>query len=153
MNRKSRNINLIVIHCSATPENRDYTPQMLLLDHRQRGFNTYGYHFYVRRSGQRVPMRELELAGAHVTGFNRDSIGICYEGGCDAAGKAKDTRTVQQKEAIVALLKELVQLYPDAEIVGHRDLSPDKDGDGVIEPHEWTKLCPSFDAKTEYKNI
>ena len=100
-----------------------------------------------------MPLRPLELAGAHVTGFNRESIGICYEGGCDVHGKAKDTRTQQQKDAIVALLRELVIHYPDAEICGHRDLSPDKDGDGVIEPQEWVKMCPCFDAKKEYKMI
>lgn len=153
MARKSRNINLIVVHCSATPENLDYTPDMLLRDHLGRGFNSYGYHFYIRKSGQRVALRPLELAGAHVTGFNRESIGICYEGGCDASGKAKDTRTQQQKDAIVALLRELVIIYPDAEICGHRDLSPDKDGDGVVEPHEWIKMCPCFDAKKEYRMI
>ncbi len=117
------------MHCSATPENRDYTPEMLLRDHLARGFNSYGYHFYIRKSGQRVVLRPLELAGA------------------------KDTRTQQQKDAIVALLRELVIIYPDAEICGHRDLSPDKDGDGVVEPHEWIKMCPCFDAKKEYRMI
>jgi len=153
MARKSRNINLIVIHCSATRFMLDYTPEMLLRDHKARGFNTWGYHFYIRKSGQRVALRPLELAGAHVTGFNRDSIGICYEGGCDNTGKPADTRTIQQKNAIVALLQELVVHYPDAEICGHRDLSPDKDGDGIIEPNEWVKMCPCFDAKKEYKMI
>jgi len=153
MARKSRNINLIVIHCSATTVLRDYTPDMLERDHRERGFNSAGYHFYIRRSGQRVAMRPLALAGAHVTGFNKASIGICYEGGIDAQGKPADTRTLQQKNAIAALLRELVIVYPDSEIVGHRDLSADKDGDGVIEPHEWVKMCPCFDAKKEYRII
>lgn len=151
--RKSRKINLIVVHCSATPANRDYSPDMLLRDHKARGFSTYGYHFYVRKSGQRVQLRPLEMIGAHVTGFNRDSVGICYEGGLDAAGKPADTRTLQQKDAIAALLRELVIHFPDAEICGHRDLSPDKDGDGVIEPQEWIKMCPCFDAKKEYRMI
>lgn len=153
MPRKSRNINLIVVHCSATPVNRDYTPDQLLRDHKARGFNSWGYHFYIRKNGQRVALRPLELAGAHVTGFNRDSIGICYEGGIDANGKPADTRTDLQKLALIALLRELVVHYPDAEICGHRDLSPDKDGDGVIEPQEWIKMCPCFDAKKEYKAI
>lgn len=153
MARKSRNINLIVVHCSATPVNRDYTPDQLLRDHMARGFNSWGYHFYIRKSGQRVALRPLELAGAHVTGFNRDSIGICYEGGLDANGKATDTRTDLQKLALIAILRELVVHYPDAEICGHRDLSPDADGDGVIEPSEWIKMCPCFDARKEYKMI
>ena len=150
---KSRNINLIVVHCSATRENLDYTPEMLVRDHKARGFNAAGYHFYIRKSGQRVALRPLQLAGAHVTGFNRDSIGVCYEGGCDVSGKAKDTRTPQQKESLIALLRELVMHYRDAEICGHRDLSPDQDGDGVIEPQEWIKMCPCFDAKKEYRLI
>jgi len=151
--RKSRNINLIVVHCTATPVNRDYTPEMLERDHKERGFNSAGYNFYIRKSGQRVALRPLHLIPAHVTGFNRESIGIVYEGGLDAKGKPADTRTQQQKDAIVALLKELVLIYNDAEICGHRDLSPDKDGDGVVEPHEWIKMCPCFDARKEYKFI
>ncbi len=151
--RKSRNINLIVVHCSATSILRDYTPEALERDHRERGFNSAGYHFYIRRSGQRVSLRPLDLAGAHVTGFNKASIGICYEGGLDARGKPADTRTLQQKDAIASLLRELVVKYPDSEILGHRDLSPDKDGDGVVEPHEWVKMCPCFDAKKEYRMI
>jgi N-acetylmuramoyl-L-alanine amidase len=125
----------------------------LLRDHKARGFNSWAYHFYIRKSGQRVALRPLELAGAHVTGFNRDSIGICYEGGLDANGKATDTRTDLQKLALIAILRELVVHYPDAEICGHRDLSPDADGDGVIEPSEWIKMCPCFDARKEYKMI
>lgn len=150
---KSRNINLIVVHCSATSVLRDYTKDMLEHDHRERGFNSAGYHFYIPRSGNRVALRPLELIGAHVTGFNKESIGVCYEGGINAEGKAADTRTAAQKDAIVALLRELVVFYPDAEIVGHRDLSPDKNGDGVISPDEWTKQCPCFDAKKEYRMI
>ncbi|MFA5450599.1 MAG: N-acetylmuramoyl-L-alanine amidase [Dehalococcoidales bacterium] len=151
--RNSRNINLIVIHCSATSELKDYTPEMMERDHRERGFNSAGYHFYIRRSGYRHPLRPLQLVGAHVLGFNKESIGVCYEGGINAKGKPADTRTDAQKEAMKQLLEELVVLYPDAQIVGHRDLSPDLNGDGVISPDEWIKQCPCFDAKKEYKNI
>ena len=151
--KSSRNINLIVVHCSATSVLQDYTPDMLERDHRARGFNSAGYHFYIRRSGQRVALRPLALAGAHVTGFNKDSIGICYEGGLDAKGKIADTRTPQQKDAIAALLRELVIIYPDSEIVGHRDLSPDLNADGKITQNEWIKACPCFDAKSEYRMI
>ena len=153
MARKSKNISLIVVHCSATSILRDYTPEMLERDHRERGFNSAGYHFYIRRSGQRVALRPLSLVGAHVTGFNKDSIGICYEGGINATGKPADTRTQQQKDALAALLRELVVLYPESEILGHRDLSPDKNGDGIVSPDEWIKQCPCFDAKKEYRMI
>ncbi len=153
MARKSRNINLIVVHCSATSVLREYTPEQMERDHRERGFNSAGYHFYIRRSGYRVALRPLEMIGAHVTGFNKASIGVCYEGGVNAKGKTADTRTPQQKKELKNLLRELVAIYPDAEIVGHRDLSPDLNGDGVITSDEWIKVCPCFDAKKEYKNI
>ena len=148
-----RKINLIVVHCSATPVDHDYTPEQMTIDHRARGFNSAGYHFYVRKSGYVVHLRGLEVIGAHAEGYNANSIGICYEGGLDVNSKAADTRTAQQKESILRLIKELKGLYPAIKkVIGHRDLSPDKDGDGVIEPNEWIKVCPCFDAKKEYKN-
>lgn len=148
-----RRIDLIVIHCSATREDRSYSPQNLERDHKARGFNSAGYNFYIRKTGEVVKMRPLELIPAHARGYNRHSIGICYEGGLDAFGKPKDTRTDAQKEAIVRLLIELNKFFPQSKIVGHRDLSPDLNGNGIIEAHEWTKLCPCFDASQEYKHI
>ena len=84
-------------------------------------------------------------------GFNANSVGICYEGGMTTDGKPADTRTVQQKESILRLIKELLVLYPGTKVLGHRDLSPDLNHDGIIEPNEWMKTCPCFDAKKEYK--
>lgn len=153
MRKINRKINLIVIHCSATREDRDYTPQQLTRDHLARGFNSAGYNFYIRKDGTVIHMRPLELIPAHVTGFNKNSIGICYEGGLDRKGKAADTRTPAQKEAIIGLLIKLVVQFPDSDICGHRDLSPDKNKNGIIEPNEWIKMCPCFNARDEYKNI
>lgn len=153
MRQINRKINLIVIHCSATREDRDYTPQQLTRDHLARGFNSAGYNFYIRKDGTIVHMRPLELIPAHVTGHNRNSIGICYEGGLNRNGKPSDTRTAEQKEAIAGLLIRLVVQFPDSEICGHRDLSPDKNGNGTIEANEWIKMCPCFNAKDEYRNI
>lgn len=146
-----RRIDLIVIHCSATREDRSYSPQNLERDHKARGFNSAGYNFYIRKTGEVVKMRPLELIPAHARGYNRHSIGICYEGGLDAFGKPKDTRTDAQKEAILRLLMELKKFFPQSKIVGHRDLSPDKNENGIIEPWEWTKMCPCFDAQNEYR--
>ncbi len=139
------------MHCSATSSARDYTPQQLERDHRLRGFNSAGYHFYIRKSGERVPMRPIDEVGAHAKGRNSDSVGICYEGGLDAAGKPADTRTAAQKQELRKLIAELKKRYPSAEVCGHRDLSPDRNGNGTIEAREWIKVCPCFDAKTEYK--
>ena len=153
MRKINRKINLIVIHCSATRSDKDYTPEQLERDHKARGFNSAGYNYYIRKSGQVVPMRPLDQIPAHVAGYNKNSIGICYEGGLTPDGKPYDTRTEKQKAALITLLMDLVSQFPEAEICGHRDLSPDLNGDGEITPNEWTKMCPCFDAKTEYERI
>ncbi len=82
------------------------------------------------------------------------SIGVCYIGGLAKDGKTpKDTRTAGQKDSLRRLLIELKRKYPSAIICGHRDLSPDLNHDGKIEPNEWVKACPCFDAQEEYKDI
>ena len=91
-----RNIDLIVIHCTATRADRPLTPAELTRMHRARGFKTCGYHYYIRRDGEICTMRPVAMAGAHAKGYNAHSIGIAYEGGLDTAGKPADTRTGQQ---------------------------------------------------------
>ena len=88
-----RKIDLIVIHCSATRENTDYSPEQLESDHKARGFLSAGYNFYIRKSGEVVNLRPLEQIPAHARGHNKHSIGICYEGGLDITGQSRDTRT------------------------------------------------------------
>lgn len=149
----SRRINLIVLHCSATRENAEYTPERLECDHKARGFLRAGYHYYVRRNGEIANLRPPEMIPAHAKGYNRKSLAICYEGGLDDAGKPKDTRTEQQKESIRVLLLLLLVRHPGCRICGHRDLSPDRDGNGHISPDEWIKQCPCFDAEEEYKQL
>ena len=89
-----RKIDLSVIHCSATREDRCFTEFDLDVCHRRRGFNGPGYHFYIRKDGRIVSTRPVEKIGAHAKGHNATSIGICYEGGLDARGRPKDTRTL-----------------------------------------------------------
>lgn len=86
---------------------------------------------------------------AHAKGYNQHSIGVCYEGGLDEQGRPADTRTELQKRSLRVLVRVLAMDFQTRRIVGHRDLSPDLDGDGVIEPKEWTKVCPCFDVGTE----
>ncbi|MBP1615359.1 MAG: putative N-acetylmuramoyl-L-alanine amidase [Bacteroidetes bacterium] len=143
-----RKIDLIVIHCSATREDRDFTEHDLEVVHRRRGFNGIGYHFYIRKNGDIKTTRPIEKIGAHVKGYNAHTIGICYEGGLDAKGKPKDTRTLWQKHSLQVLIKALQLDYPGVRICGHRDLSPDLNGDGEIEPEEWIKDCPCFEVKS-----
>ena len=136
-----RTITLIIIHCSATPEGRSLTFEACRMDHiRHRGFRDIGYHFYITRDGEIHCGRSLECIGAHCKGHNRHSIGICYEGGLDAAGHPADTRTPAQRGSLLALLRELKQRFPRALIVGHYDLNPQK-------------ACPCFAAAREYASI
>ncbi|KAA6325465.1 hypothetical protein EZS27_025327 [termite gut metagenome] len=147
-----RHINRIVIHCSATKVTSDYTPEQLLSDHLARGFKTYGYHYYIRKDGTLVPMRPLDEMGAHAAGYNTASVGICYEGGLDDTGKPADTRTQEQKRSMLELLQDLTGKYPIKHLNGHRDLSPDANANGIVESAEWTRQCPCFDVKEEFKN-
>ena len=136
-----RRIDLIVIHCSATCCNRSFPLEAVVACHRARGFVTIGYHYYITRDGTVHAGRPLYQVGAHATGFNRRSIGVCYEGGLDSEGNPADTRTPEQKETLLKLLKRLKKDYPDAQILGHRDLP------------NVAKECPCFEVKAEYINL
>lgn len=134
-----RKITKIIVHCADTPEGRDDKAADIRRWHKARGFNDIGYHYVVDLDGTIEPGRDVTIAGAHTTGHNADSIGVCYIGGADTDMKPKDTRTDEQKTALRLLLKYLVKKYPGAKIYGHRDFA--------------NKSCPSFDAKTEYANL
>ena len=145
-----RKINYIVVHCSATREDCTLSPEALDVMHRRRGFNGTGYHYYIRKDGTLYLTRSLERIGAHAKGFNAHSIGICYEGGLDAKGRAKDTRTPEQRSSMHLLVAQLLKRFKNNIcICGHRDLSPDLNGDGLIEPEEWVKECPCFEVRKE----
>lgn len=137
---------LIVVHVTATPPNRDIGAKEIDAMHRARGWRGIGYHYVIRRDGRVEKGRPENQVGAHVAGWNSVSLGVALVGGVDAAGRAQDNRTPAQKEALEKLLRRLVTKHAGASVCGHRDLSPDRDGDGIIEPHEWLKECPCFDA-------
>ncbi len=134
-----RKIDLIIVHCTATPAGRDVTAADVDLWHRQRGFQSIGYHYLVRLDGRIEQGRDEAVAGAHCKGYNTRSIGVCYVGGCDSRMQPADTRTAAQRDALVALLSRLKARYPQARICGHRDFAP--------------KACPSFDATAEYADL
>lgn len=148
-----RNINLLVVHCTATKEGKEVTVADIDKMHKARKFAKIGYHYVIYLDGSIHTGRKEEEIGAHVKGHNEDSLGIVYVGGLDSQGKPKDTRTEKQKESLKKLLKELKVKYPKAKILGHRDLSLDLNHNGVIEPKEWIKACPCFNAIEEYKDI
>lgn len=135
-----RDIKELIVHCSATPEGKDYSVDTIRQWHLQRGFSDIGYHYVIYRDGSIHIGRDESIIGAHCTGHNTNSIGICYIGGCASDGKTpKDTRTEAQKAALVKLLKELKVKYPRAKIYPHYKFA--------------AKACPSFNAEEEYKNI
>lgn len=149
----ARAVSSIAVHCTATREGRPVTLAELTAWHRARGYATVGYHFIVHLDGAIEVGRAQATAGAHVQGHNAHSIGVVYVGGVNAAGKPNDTRTPAQKAALLELLRVLKSAHPRAIIQGHRDYSPDRNGDGVIEPFEWLKACPCFDARAEYAGL
>lgn len=144
-----RRIDYIVVHCSATREGQELPPETLDEMHRARGFSGTGYHYYIRRNGEVTETRPIAQIGAHTRGYNNHGIGICYEGGLDARGEPADTRTTEQRTVLRLLVQQLRRKFPAARVCGHRDLSPDTNGNGVVEPHEWLKQCPCFDVRTE----
>lgn len=135
-----RNIKEIIVHCSATAEGKDFTTADIKRWHLAEGFSDIGYHWVIYRDGSVHKGRDESISGAHCTGHNTISIGVCYIGGCTTDGKTpKDTRTEAQKAALLKLLKELKTKYSKATIHGHREFA--------------NKACPSFDAKKEYSSL
>lgn len=144
-----RKIDYIVIHCSATKEGENFSAKDIDRWHRKRGYRSIGYHYVIRLDGTLESGRPEEQVGAHVKGYNARSIGVCYIGGLSRTAEPKDTRTDAQKSMLRWLVEKLKQKYPKAQVVGHRDLSPDRNGNGKVDKWEWLKACPSFDVKTE----
>ena len=136
----------LVIHCSATPEGKDYTVEDIDRWHKQRGFKKIGYHYVIYRDGSIHKGRNDNENGAHCIGYNSKSLGICYIGGMDVNNKyTRDTRTVEQKESLYKLVKELMEKY---------NITLDK-----VHCHNelcgFTKACPCFSInqfRDEYLN-
>lgn len=138
--KNNRIIKEIIVHCSATPEGKDFTVLDIKKWHLERGFSDIGYHYVIYRDGSINKGRDESKIGAHCTGHNSYSIGVCYVGGVAKDGKtAKDTRTDAQKKSLLSLLRNLKMKYPQASIHSHRDYAQ--------------KACPSFDATKEYSSI
>lgn len=129
-----RKIDKIIIHCSATKPSMDVGVKEINQWHKQRGWDSIGYHYVIRRNGQIEKGRDESIAGAHCRGYNQSSIGICYVGGVAEDGKTpEDTRTEEQKRALVQLVRTLKRKYPMATIHGHNEFAK--------------KACPSFDVQ------
>lgn len=136
-----RKIDKIIVHCSATPEGQNIKTETIRDWHvNGNNWKDIGYHYVIELDGSVHKGRDESVVGAHCSGYNKSSIGICYVGGIDKDGKTpKDTRTEAQKQSLLKLLKSLKAKYPNATIHGHREFA--------------AKACPSFDAKYEYRDI
>ena len=157
----------LVIHCTATPEGRDVSAADIRRMHTApksaggRGWKQVGYTDLFRLDGKVERLVDnnedsyvdpWEITNG-ATGYNSVSRHIVYAGGCDKAMKPKDTRTAAQKSAMAKYVCDFHAKHPNVKIIGHRDLSPDLNGNGVIEPFEFMKACPSFDVAAWLKEI
>ena len=135
-----RTITLIIVHCSANRAGSALRMADIDSYHCSLGWIGCGYHYVIPTDGTIEPGRPEEMVGAHCKNHNRHSIGVCYIGGLSADGKPMDTRTEAQRIALRGLLERLHRNYPNALIVGHRDLEPQK-------------TCPCFDVVNEYHDL
>ncbi|OOF50890.1 N-acetylmuramoyl-L-alanine amidase [Rodentibacter genomosp. 1] len=156
----------IIVHCSATRNGKSLkqagktAAQVIDGWHKKRGFkrqpaaqrafnphlSSIGYHFVIDVDGLVESGRQVGEIGAHVKGHNQNSVGICLVGGITASGKNHAEYTEAQWQSLHKLLRDLEAFNPEALTYGHRDLSPDLNGDGTITPNEWLKDCPCFDV-------
>ena len=139
-----RNTEYVVWHCSATPPSQDIGSAQIAIMHKAKGWDDIGYAMVIRRDGRVEAGEDLRRAAAHVKGLNMHSVGICMIGGVDEDGNPENNFTEAQWKAAKHVFEFFTLLYPDAKQVGHRDLSPDRDGDGRVQRHEFLKACPCF---------
>ena len=146
-----RKIERIFIHYTAGSQKQ--TVYDLLAEFKAKKWRNPGYHYVVHADGHVSQLLGEQFVSNGVKGYNSTAINVAYIGGIDSRGKAVDNRTAEQKASLVKLLTELKGRYPKAEILGHRDISADTNGNGIVDPWERIKECPCFDAINEYKNI
>lgn len=139
-----RDIRRIFIHCTAGSQKQ--TLKDLLNEFKAKGWKNPGYHYVVFPDGKVEQLLAESKVSNGVQGYNDTSINIAYVGGINERGKATDNRTAEQKEAIRDLLKTLKIKYPNAHIMGHRDIWGKN-------PNKWKKQCPCFDAEKEYAKL
>lgn len=146
-----RTIEKIFVHCTATP--RHTTVEQLQAAFRRRGWNAPGYHYVIRPNGNIVKLLDDLFVANGVAGHNEHAVHVAYIGGIDSEGRAVDNRTPEQCSALRTQLRVLLTRYPRARILGHRDISPDRNRNGRVDAWERIKACPCFDAATEYAGL
>ena len=147
-----RKIDYIFIHCTASTQSA--TPQSLMQYFRNvRNWKAPGYHYVVSAGGQVTNLwPEAHIANG-VRGYNAHALHVAWIGGIDRRGRAVDNRTAAQRSALRSLIESLHQQHPHARVLGHRDISPDRNGNGIVDPWERIKECPCFDAIREYGSL
>lgn len=155
---RATDIRNIVIHCSAGNGDKksieNYWKNTL-------GWKSPGYHILIDKLGVTHELSSFDKQTNGVRGYNDCSIHICYIGGVelvDGKWKAKDTRTDAQKKSLHIAIQDAIEwlkdngkdITKDLGIVGHRDFSPDRNGNGIVESWERIKECPSFEVQKEY---
>ena len=152
---RASDVKYIVVHCSATKPGQWVDAELINRMHRAapRSFHEIGYHHVICPTGKIEAGRMIAFntvaQGAHVRGYNAQSVGICIAGGLRSDGtpfEGIENYSLDQIHSLRVLVATYTRMFPDARVCGHRDLSPDRDGDGIVEPHEWLKACPCFDA-------
>lgn len=133
-------IKLIVVHCAATPPDMDIGANEIRKWHTDKGWSDIGYHYVIRRNGDVETGRPESVKGAHVYGYNTNSLGVCMVGGVDAKNKPDANFTANQYAALERTLHSLTAKYPDAEVAGHRDFDSGK-------------ACPSFDVNAFWSSM
>ncbi|MCP1997295.1 N-acetylmuramoyl-L-alanine amidase [Flavobacterium sp. HSC-61S13] len=137
-----RKVNRIVIHCTGAKQSQT-VESIKVFWKSSLGWNNPGYHRIISSDGTVTELAAPEQIANGVAGYNANSYHISWIGGQNGI----DNRTIEQKCVLRQEVLRAKEMFPTAIIVGHRDLSPDLNGDGVISPNEWTKECPSFEVK------
>lgn len=137
---KRLNTKFIVVHCSANGPDSQIGAREIDIQHRKQGWAGIGYHKVIRRDGTIENGRPDDDVGSHAHGYNSISFGICLIGGISKTGKPENNFTLAQFISLAELLEKYSELYPDAEILGHRDLP------------KVQKACPSFDVQSWWES-
>lgn len=138
---RERRMRFLVIHASHTPQGVECGSVELPIRP----------HYYVRRNGVVERLLPRGEAGRHCPGFNRHSVGVCYEGGLDREGRTSDTRTVLQCQALHDLVCLYLNVYPGMKLAGPRQFtagtSPTDPGFNVPREYgEWVKI-PKYNLR------
>lgn len=158
---KASEVEYIVVHCSAGFGNVESIQRFWK---RTLGWRSPGYHVIIEQDGTEHQLSPFDKPTNGVKSFNDRCLHVCYIGGVELVDdeyKAKDTRTVAQKQGLHKVIQRMIawlqqngkDVTKNLSVVGHRDFSPDQNGDGAIAPWERIKECPSFDAIAQYSGL